>query len=185
MSSTIEREISKIIADILQVELGLDDEHCILGDQKFEIPKDEKLFVVVFDDSIKYIGNTKFLETDEESVNAGQEVQQASGLHSIRIEIMSFGKEARVRKEEIIMALNSFTSDQVQEKSLIQISRAQSPVNATAAEETENLFRYVVLVNVTALHQKVKKLPQFGFYDKFNGATEDQTINQPEVNTNE
>lgn len=185
MSNTINREIAKIIADILQEELTLDDAHCLLGDQKWRLPEDEALFCVVFDETLKPFGAVKYLDTVTASPTVGSEVQQVAGVHTIRIEIMSFSNEARTRKEEVMMALNSLYAEQQAELAGIQISRPQAPVNASEAEETARLLRYSINVNVTALHQKVKVPPQYGYFDKYNGATVDQSAEQPEVHTNE
>ncbi len=77
-------------------------------------------------------------------------------------------KEAAPR---VAGALASFYSQQLQGQYRIQIGRAQSPLNATEAEETGRLLRYVVRANVTALHQVAKAPPGAGYDDKFNGAT--------------
>ena len=182
---TINREVAKIIADILQEELTLDDAHCLLGDQKWRLPEDEAMFCVVFDDTIKPLGSVKYLDTVSTSPTLGSEIQQISGVHAIRVEIMSFSNEARVRKEEVMMALNSLYAEQQAESAGIQIGRPQTPVNASDAEGTSRLLRYVIHVNVSALHQKVKVLPQYGYYDKFNNAVVDQTAKPPEVHINE
>lgn len=183
IQSTIEREVAKIIADILQAEMVLNDAHCLLGDQKWDIPADKELFVVVFDQSAPPIGAATHLDTDAASSTFGKEVQQSTVLHDVRVEIMSYDADARLRKEEVGLALNSILAQQLSEKYGIQIGRAQSPVNASETEVTGRLQKFVVHVNVTALHQKAKTPPGAGYYDKFNGATVDGSAKTPEVAT--
>lgn len=168
---TIAREVSKIIADILGEELVLDPEHCLLGDQKWDIPADKKLFVVVFEQAGPPFGAATYLDTDEASSTFGKEIQQSSVLHDCRIEIMSFDGEARARKEEPGLALAGLLAQQRAAEFGIQIGRAQSTVNASDAEVTGRLQRFVIHANVTALHQKVKEPPKADYFDKFNGAT--------------
>jgi len=181
-----QREVTKVVADILMSEMALDAEHCLLGDQQYALPADDELFVVVFDDGFKPLGGTKFIELDPASENYLHEVQQYSGLHDVRVEVMSFSNAARLRIGEVAMALNSIYAQQLSEQYQIQIAdRIKTPVNATAAEETGMLFRYSTHVNVTAMHQKVKPLPFYNYYDKYNGALQDGTAKSPEVTINE
>lgn len=165
--ATLEREVAKIVADIIMAELELDAQHCLLGDQKWDIPADNNLFAVVFAQAGAPFGGTSFLDTDETSSTFGKEVQQASVMHDVRIEIMSFDNSARVRAQEVGMALASFFAQQQSELYRVQIGRAQPAVNASETEVAGRLQKFVVHVNVTALHQKVKT-PAADYFDKFN-----------------
>jgi hypothetical protein len=173
------REAAKVIADVLQAELDLDEQHCLLGDQKWTMPKDDKLFVAVFDDSPRAIGSANFRNADWD------EVQQVNTLHDIRIEIMSFGPEARTRKEEVIMALGSERARQTAERWNCQIAPvpASPLINASEAEVSARLLRYVVHFNLTRMHEKVVKSRGVDYFDKFNGATQDGSAKSPEVVT--
>lgn len=183
-TATIAREVSKIVADILQAEMGLEDDHCLLGNQKFDIPKDKKLFVVVYDKTPVPVGSTKFLEPDQASVNFGKETQQVTVVHDVLIEIMSLDSgEARERKEEVLLALNSLFADQQAEEFRIQIAKPQAPVDASETETTARLQKFVTHVNITAMHQKIKAPPKGDYFNKFNGATTDGTANPPETKT--
>ena len=178
---TIAREVAKIIADILASEMGLDDQHSLLGDQKWNMPVDKQLFVVVYDQAAPALGAANYLDTDETSSTFGKEIQQSAVLHDVRVEIMSFDNDARLRKEEVGLALASFRAQQMSEQYGIQIGRAQSPVNASETEVTGRLQKYVIHVNVTALHMKVKTPPTADYFNKFNDATVDGTANAPAI----
>ncbi|MES2155469.1 MAG: hypothetical protein V4510_10075 [bacterium] len=181
-SGTLEREVAKIVADVLLAELALDEAHCLLGNQAWDIPPDRQLFVVVFDQAAPPIGGVTYLETDETSPNFGKEIQQSTVIHDVRVELMSFGPEARLRKEEIGLALNSFLAQQAAARYGVQIGRAQTPVDASETEVTMRLQRFVVHVNVTALHQKVKEPPRADYFDKFNIRPGfDAAVNPPQV----
>lgn len=167
-TGTLEREVAKVVADILQEELALDTEHCLLGEQKWDIPADQQLFVVVFDQTAPPIAGTAYMDTDETSPSFGKEVQESTVMHDVRVEIMSFDQSARVRKEEVGMALGGLLAQQMSERYRLQIGRAQTPVSASETEVAGRLQRYVTHVNVTALHRKVKDLPKSDYYNKFN-----------------
>ncbi len=184
--STLTREVAKIVADILQVEMVLDESHCLLGNQKWDIPADKLLFVVVFDKAGPSFGAANYLDTDETSDTYGKEIQQSSVLHDVTVEIMSFDADARLRKEEVGMALASMYAQQQAEEYGIQIGRAQAPVDASDAEPTGTLQRFVIRTNITALHQKVKNPPTgTDYFNKFNGATVDGTIDPPQTDIEE
>lgn len=181
-AATEKRELSKVICDILQSEMSLDAKHCMLGDQDWQIPPDTKLFCVVFDDTAKTMASAKFIDAD-----TSQETQQRSALHDVRIEIMSMGSgEARARKEEPGMALDSFYAEQQAEANGIQIGRASEAVNASETEVSKRLIKYVTRVKVSVLHQKVKAPPKYDFFTKFNGDITDasQTHEPPPPATN-
>jgi len=174
------REPAKVVADILQSEMELDAGHCLLGDQEWDLPSDRGLFAVVFDDAQHTIGTTTEMD---QTGPLPAEVQKHASIHDIRIEIMSFDNSARTRKVEVSMALTSFFAQQKMEEYNCQISRPQAPTNATETEVTGRLHRYVIRVRVTCLQTKTKTSAQY--FDKFNGAVVDATINAPEVNINE
>lgn len=182
--STLEVEVAKLVAGILLAELGLDEDHCLLGNQKWNIPADKQLFVVVFDSKGPAYGAANFLDTDEASATFGKEIQQASALHSVRVEIMSFDADARLRAEEVGLAMNSLYAQQQAEKYFVQFGRPQAPVDASETETTGRLQKFVINLNVTALHQKVKNPPAGAdYFNKYNGATEAGTADLPQISS--
>ena len=178
--ASILREPSKVVADVLISEMGLDDAHCVLGDQPWPIPPDTALYISVFESGPKIIG----LKTEMDDSNPPREIQSGSGLYDVRIELYSLvpGKEARTRRMEVGMALASFAAQQAMAASSCQISRILEPVDASESEGAGQVFKYVIHVNVTALFQKIKT--SMLYFDKFNGATEDGTANPPQETIN-
>lgn len=181
--ATQEREVAKIVAGILMEELGLDEKHVLLGDQQYDLPTDKGLFAIVFTSAAPPIGATSFLDNDETSSTFGKEVQQASVLHDCRVEVFSFDQSARTRAVEVVMALVGFYAQQQAERYRVQIGRPSNPVDASETETTKRLLKYVCHVKITALHQKVKNLPGYGYFDKFNGATADASAKSPSIAT--
>lgn len=177
---TVTREAAKIAADILASEMELDPQHCLLGDQKWDIPADKGLFVVVFAQAAPPYGGVTFIDKDETSSTFGREVQQATVLHDIRVEIMSFDNSARVRATEVGLAFNSLYAQELSEKYNISIGRTQPAVNASDSEPTGRLQKFVTHTNMTQLHQKVKAT-QAKYFDKFNGAAADASANPPTI----
>lgn len=183
--TTVEREAVKVVCDVLQAELGLDDKHCLLSDQEYDIPADEQLFAVIFDSRSKPVGAANALDTDPASPTVGQEIQQSAVFHEIIVALMSFNGDARARKEEVGLALQSSTARMLGEKWGVTIYRPSEPIDATDAEGGSRLRRYDTHVKVSQLHQKVKA-PGAGVFTKFNvpsGEFADGTINPPSITT--
>ena len=166
LDTTSPREPAKVIADILQEEMGLDAEHCLLGDQKWDIPEDQELFAVIYDRSTKVVSTTSYLDT---KVDPPVERQFMTALHDMNIEIMSYiNGAARLRKEEVGLALESIFARQAMETTNCQICRVQPSVDLSAAELTGMLWRYSIPVRVFSLHFKFKPTNAYSYYTKFN-----------------
>ena len=171
----INREPLKVVAQIIQHELGLDDFHVVDGNEKFDIPTDQKLFVALFDEGTKPVSRMNRFDPSTNS-----EMQSHTLIHSIRIEVCSLiSDEARKRKEEVSMALDSIYAQQTMEQYQCSVASFSTFTNATAAEVSGMLKRYSATVNVTAIHGKVQPV---SYFDKFNNATVPQTTLPPEVN---
>jgi len=152
----------KVIRNILMKEMNLQDTQIKDAYQLYEIPADG-LFV-----EIGYLGPSEAISTKSYfDTDLGTEVQQSVFRHTIRIELMSMAPDnsARIRKEEISLALSSFYSQQQQDANNIGIAWLQdSIIDATELEETAMLNRYITDCFVNALHQKVKTS---GYFDLF------------------
>lgn len=150
----------KVVRDIIKIEMGLKDSQIVLAYQNYRIPADG-VFVM-----LGYLGPSEELanQTYFDSVN-NTEVQEVSMRHSIQIEIMSMAPDnsARIRKEEIALALRSFYSQRQQDANLVGIAWLQGDfTDATDQEGTTMLNRYVTTCSVNAIHRKVKASDYFG-----------------------
>jgi hypothetical protein len=157
------REPIKVLADVIQSEMGLDDGHVVLTNQKWPIPKDQGLFVVLGVVSSKVIGNNNYFQDD--GAGGGSEVQQAVTSEMIQVDAMSFDSSARARKEEIIMALASQASLRAQSEQSIQIAwMPEGFANTSFLEETAMLNRFTMTLTVKSIRTKTKSAE---FYDTF------------------
>lgn len=158
MTPTIEP--IKVFADIIKTEMLLGDGQIMLGLENWEIPKNEGLYIALLYGQERVVGqNNEFDTTDN------VEVQSIAMLHEIVIEAMSFNSEARKRKEEVIMALNSVYAQNALDRNFMAINMLpQSFVAAPTLEETKQLNRYRTSFSMNALHQKIKAVD---YYDEF------------------
>lgn len=174
MTNFIGREPLKIVAQIIAHELDMDPALIFDGNEKYDIPTTQGLFIVLTDMGPEPISRTSFFDT-----NTNSEEQTHTMLHPISIDVCSFNLDARQRKEEISLALDSIYAQQIMEQYQCQVASFTGKFsNVSAAEPSSYLKRYNATVNVTAIHGKVRSV---SYFDKFNGATVDQTSNPPEV----
>ena len=163
MTSTF-REPIKVVADILAHELPLDTSHIMLNDEKWNIPKDDSIFLV-----LSYIGPSKTIANVNDldvTVDPPLETQKTVVLETIQIDLMSQGSDARARKEEIGMALASQFSQRTQERYQCQIARQPAPmVDISNLTGASMLKRFTTTISVTALFTKIKSAE---YYDTFS-----------------
>lgn len=176
------REAVKVVGDVLKAELEMDAGQIVLKNQKWNIPNNTKLYIV-----LGYVGPGKVIANKNESIsngddpNAGMTEQQSIVMgYLIQIDLMAFSKadgtnQARERKEEVLMALRSLAGEKAAEVNNLQLARNPAPfMDVSDLEETEMLERYTTTIFVTAMQTKEKAVVEY--YSTFNA---------PEVTVNE
>lgn len=158
------REPILVVADILQNGLGLAGDAVVLAYEKNVIPRTTGLYV-----SLDYVGPAKCIcSANDFDPDTDSEIQSATFSHLIQADLLSYDASARRRKEEAAMALGSIYAVQQMERYTMQIARNPSPfIDASSAEPTKRLNRFITTVQVFAVHRKV--VPNAPFFDTFAG----------------
>lgn len=144
----------KVILDIVQTEMGLTSKQIAAAYQDYRIPSDGLFVVGGYMGPSEQVANQSYLD---DATN--QEVSESVFRHTIQLELMSMAPDnsARIRKEEMLMALRSSYSLRQQDKNFIGIAWLQGDItDATHQEGTTMLNRYVTTCSVNALHRKIK-----------------------------
>ena len=162
-----QREAIKVIGDVLASELGLrssgPDSQIMLTNERFDIPVNNDIYIALGYIDGKAIGNNNYAVPTDAGMN---EIQQVTMLYHIQIDMMSFGPDARTRKEEIFQALRSLAAQTAMETWNMQIARMPGVfVDASSLEATKMLNRYTITIAVTALLTKTKAVQEY--YDQF------------------
>lgn len=152
----------QLFCDILQTELGLEDGQVYLWDQKINIPTDYKLYIAVGVLSCKPFGNTR---TSDGSGSGLNEIQSTNFQAILDVNILSRGTEARDRKEEVVLALNSVYSEQQQESNGFYVATLPSGfVNLSQEDGAAIPYRFNISVAIQYFITKTKAVP---YYDTF------------------
>lgn len=151
-----------LFCDLLQQEMGLAAGQVYLWDQKLNIPNDERLYIAVGVISAKPYANNRFLDVSGPGI---LEVLSTNMQATISIDVISRGPDARDRKEEVILALNSIRSIQYQEANGILIApHTSSFVNLSEIDGAAIPYRFNLSLNLQYKISKTKAVP---YYDQF------------------
>ena len=160
------REPIKIIGDILVNCMTLDSQQIIIYNQDFKVPETSDLFIVLqYSSSPNVLYNTnQFLPADEGVEGAQQNLSMLAKENYI-INVLSKNDESRLRKEEVILSLNSDFSRNQQELYQFQIARlSNSFTNVSELEGAGMLNRFALNISLTAHYSKT--VPTV-YYDDF------------------
>ena len=111
-------QIEEYIVDILRKEMNLDQQHIWIRAQNRKIPPNSQdLYVVVGVVDFLPISSKSYFkqEIGSDELPTPVEHQVLYGRANVQIDIFSRSNEARIRRGEILMALNSFYSKEVQD----------------------------------------------------------------------
>lgn len=161
----MEKEAIKILLQIIKEELGLNNNQLWIYNQDFQMPKTSGLFIVVNFISAKILSNNNYFEKNEEG--GITEIQTCLMKESVSINIMSKNREAITRKEEVLMALQSIYSQQMQELYEFKIAKIPSNfINISTVEGSSMYNRFQIVVALNTWHKKIKESSD-EYFNKF------------------
>jgi hypothetical protein len=161
-----------IMCDIIKEHMGLTCEQIWIYNQKRNIPTDSKLYVV-----LEYGGGSPYSSSKGHDFVAGvyKEIHYQKMQETIKINMLSADTEAVDRIGELIGALSSDYSQNIQSTQGLAISpKPANVIDASAAEVTRQLFRTIVEVKVLRAYKQEKTVP---YYDKFNSQVSNEKGN--------
>ena len=176
----------QIIIDIIKSEMNLPNNQVVVRDMNFKIPQDQKVYVVVgMIDTQVYSAKSPTLKTVPVPPNgeAVYEVQETQLNEYIQVDILSRSNQAILKKNDVILALNSIYAKQAQEKNDFKMARLpRSFVNSSYAEGGSILNRFSLSFSCLTWYRKEKLLSATGgdYYDDFDTRVDDEkTIGTP------
>lgn len=158
------REPIKIIADVISDYMSLDAGRVYLFNQDYKIPKDDGIFIV-----LQHINSRPYSSTNTTKSIDGGGVEETSTIlmrEEYTINVMSKNRDAYTRKEEVILALRSYNSRELQETYQFKISPITGPfLNISGVEGSGMLNRFAANVVVLSWYSNTLEIP---YYDTFN-----------------
>lgn len=164
---------SQYVLDIIRSEMALSEEQTILRDQNFNYPGDRRLYVVAgIVRGIPMAAGNYTTDSDNPSVQSSTTKVQMREF--VQVDIASRDNSAVLRNWELIAALNSLRSQQVQEKNQFKIFRLPDQlINTSSAEGTAQLNRYTLTFTCFSWYMKSKLLAPGDYYDDFTTRLDD------------
>lgn len=155
-----------ILKQIIDKELNMPQNRVWAYNAEMDLPKDKDLFIILFLKEQKPIANTsKYVSTS----TGMQEKQSVNIREEITISLVSESTQARDRAQEVILALNSFYSRQLQAQNKMHISILGDVYDASFLEGTAMLNRWDVRIRVFKSYVKINNID---YFDKFPNTAE-------------
>lgn len=154
----------KILRNLIKNGLGLDDAHCYIYNNKWIMPEDKGLFVVIGIINSEVIGNNLKYRSTETEFKA---ITSTTFCTDYSIDIFSADTSARTKQFELINLLGSFEALQSQERNGYSIARLPSSFTDLSALEGDKILnRYRATIRV---FHKVQTEREATYFDKLSG----------------
>lgn len=150
-------ELLQIIVDIIRTEMDLASDQVVIYNQQWVVPNDNRLYVSINLMGTKpYANNRSYSQTVGTDALTGntnalilQEEQSINTADILSIHVYSYGSQARVRRNEIMFAMNSTYAEQQMEANSFSIGPVPTSfVDVSEPAGTEILNRYAITFNV-------------------------------------
>ena len=165
---------AQVIIDILVEEMGLSDQNIWIRNQNVVIPNNNELFLAVgmVDTQVMSVRN---IPVDEAS--GLSEMQRITMRENIQIDIHSRDTTAILRRFEILAALVSVYSQQLQEQYNFKIMKIPTSfLNTSGTEGAENINKYSLIIPCFTWFSKSKAISEENgdYYDEFSTRVDDE-----------
>ena len=155
-------QLENYIVDIIRTEMALDQNHIWIRAQNRKIPPNaNELFVVVGAVDFNPISSKSYYNSIQD-----KERQVVYGRALVQVDIFSRSTEARLRRAEVLMALNSFYSQEIQNRYQFRIFEIPSSfINTSSLEGGSDINRFTITISAMCSEVKEKTT---AYYDTIN-----------------
>lgn len=156
-----------LFCEIIQSEMGLAPGRVWLWDQKIFQPTDSDLYIPVSVLTCKPFANVTRPAIIDGVQDWSQATQNVNMQATLALDIISRGPAARVRKEEVILALNSIYAQQQQEGNSFYIGKLPAGSqfrNLSLVDGAAIPYRFNISVNIQYTVSKTKQIPYFNTF---------------------
>lgn len=156
------------VCELLEREMGLVGQNRVfLWDSKINLPSDDGLYLAVSVVTVKPFSNTNAPVSNQVGF---QETQSANFLANVSVDLFSRGPFARDRKEEVVLALRSQLSQQMQARYGFYIAGITSSfLNLSEIDGAAIPYRFNISFNIQYFVVKAKQVEYYNdFTDTVN-----------------
>lgn len=166
----MDKPVETYVREIIRNQMVFDNQFIWLQYEDYKIPAvSDDLFCIVGCLNQRPVDSHS--EWDSINLTETQWVQMRADIH---VDLISRDEKARNRRNEVLMALNSFYSKNQQDKYGFRIFKLPTVWrNTSQPEGGSNIHRYTLIIPV---YYQDSKVINFDYYDKFQGElwTEDK-----------
>lgn len=156
-------ETLKYICKIIQDNLELDDQHIYIFNQKYIMPTDKGLFVAVGIEGEQVIN-----QGSDYKMDGGNYTQEQSLIKqgTLSIDVYSYDFSAIDKKDDVILALNSDMSQNMQDKYSFHIGTTPLSINDVSEQDgTKIINRFNITFNIIYGKSKSNKSDYYNSSD--------------------
>lgn len=159
-------EVDLILCDIITNELQIDPSLVVVYNQDFIPPTDPTLlYATVATRKSKILSSKVTYDYGDAADETATEIKSISFYKTLIVEVNSKNRDAYERKEEIIMALTSYYSENQQGLNQIKIFRSPDILDISGIVGSFALNKFQIPVIITGTKEKRTSLVPI--YDKF------------------
>lgn len=150
-----------LLAEIIQTQLGLDNNHIYFWNQKLNEPKDSGLYVVISVSSSRVVGSVNRHASGTNGLNSEQFVNI---IDTVEIDILSRSAAARDQKSNVLLALASDYSQQQQLANGFFIAKLPAGgrfVNLSSLDGALIPYRFRISINMQYAYSAVTSAAYF------------------------
>lgn len=181
-------QIEEFMVDIIRNEMGLDQQHIWIQAQNRKIPpQSDNLYCIVGCVDFTPISSKSifkpFLNENNEEIQGEEQIVYGRAI--VQIDLLSRSNEARIRRAEVLMALNSYYSKNLQcEKHFRIFELSQSFINTSNLEGGSDINRFTIRIPAMISETKIKATD---YYDTFQASInlEESSIDSFDLNLRE
>lgn len=160
-------ELVRVINAIIRREMALQEDQTMLYNQRWKIPPDDRLYVTCsilgskpYGVNRSYSASPAIVETPTKITEVLNENISVNAQDLLSLKVFSKGDQARIRRNEILMALNSTFAEQEMERLSFRIGAVPiSYVDASEEEGTTIINRYVITYAILYAQSVTKPVP--------------------------
>lgn len=156
-------EIEKILVDIIQKQMNLPDNWgttpkgdvipCVsIYAQNIKLFNTDRIQITVKTVSTHDYSNRLTYQSTENSVN---EIQYLNQQRVMQVDVYSRNNEARQRFYEVIFALNSTYSQQMQDKYAFKLASISNGTNLSGLDGGSDINRFTITFNAIIYYEKI------------------------------